>query len=77
MTSARLTFRPDGSAVCLHTDLLPLADLGTLTVERNSEVEFNHGTQLWEVRRPGRAEVLFTHASRSVCIEWEVTHLAP
>ncbi len=76
--TATLTFREDGSALCLHTDLLPLGELGTLTVSRNSEVEFNHTTQLWEVTRPGeRSHVLYANASRSACIEWEILNLAP
>lgn len=40
-------FLPDGSAVCLYTDALPLADLGRLTMERASNVEWDETDQVW------------------------------
>ena len=73
-----LAFLPDGTGLCLHTDELPLAELGTLIFTRNSNVEFNSTTQLWEVTRPDEpSHVLFSHASRSECIAWEIQNLDP
>jgi len=63
---------PDGSIECLHTDALPLGDIGSLTVRRASSVDFNESTQLWEVRWPGSDAIAFSNPSRSVCIGWEV-----
>lgn len=64
---------PDGTARCLWTESLPLADIGRLDVARASNVEFNHASQLWEVRlasNPGR--VAFSDPSRAACIAWEI-----
>ena len=55
----------------LHTDLIPVAELGTITVTRVSEVEFNHATQKWEVLQVGSGPVLFSHLERSECLKWE------
>lgn len=68
-----LTFEVDGTAHCLHTDLIPLQSLGTLTVQRASQIEFNPSAQQWEVKDAGET-VLFTNPSRSCCVEWEIEH---
>ncbi len=72
-----------GQATCLYSDMIPLQELGEMTVERVSEIDFNHETQLWEVWPVGRwrendkgesvarRTPLFMNKSRSVCIEWE------
>lgn len=70
-----LSFDADGSAQCVHTDALPLEALGRMTVRRASTVEFNPGTQMWEVRWEGSDTVVFSHASRGECIRWEVEQL--
>ena len=62
----------DGTIECLHTDAIPLGDIGSLTVRRASTVDFNESTQLWEVRWPGSDAVVFSDPSRSACINWEV-----
>jgi len=68
-----LTFEVDGTAHCLHTDAIPLQTLGTLTVQRASQIEFNASTQQWELKDAGET-VLFTHPSRSRCLAWEAEH---
>ena len=73
-----LAFLPDGTGLCLHTDAFPLAELGTLKIERNAEVLFNNTTQLWEVTRPGeRSHVLHSNTSHSAAVAWEIANLDP
>ena len=66
-----LTFEPDGVVRCLHTDAIPLQSLGTLTVKRATNIEFNASTQQWEVKDAAGA-ILFTNPSRSCCLAWEL-----
>lgn len=61
----------DGTARCLWTEDLPLAELGELSVQRASHVEFNDASQQWEVRFPGQSFAAFRNSSRAVCLEWE------
>ena len=71
-----IVFSPEGTARCLWTDDLPLAELGRLEVGRASTVEFNDGAQKWEVRlatAPG--VVAFGHESRAVCLAWETEEI--
>jgi len=70
---AVLDIAPDGTTQCLWNDSLPLAELGSLDVQRASNVEFNAQSQEWEVRlasTPGR--VAFSNPSRATCIAWEI-----
>ena len=75
-----ITFTADGSAKTLWTDALPLAELGTLEVNRASTIEFNPIKQKWEVRLirhphlPPSEPPVFSHKSRSRCITWEHKH---
>ena len=74
MTNHCITFATDGTARTLWTDDLPLHDLGTLTVERASTIEFNLTKQEWEVRlvrKKKPSPVMFSHPSRAECIAWE------
>ena len=70
-----LTANEDGTGTCIHTDAIPLHELGTLTVKRASTIEFNEAQQLWEVRMEdkltGTWAVYFTDKSRAVCLQWE------
>jgi hypothetical protein len=67
-----ITFHPDGTATTLHTDLIPLQDLGHCRTRRVSWIDFNEHTQQWEVRfDPHAADPVFTHTSRQECILWE------
>jgi hypothetical protein len=62
----------DGTGTCLHTDLIPLQELGRLSVRRASTVEFNPGTQEWEViPEKCRHLTLFSNQSRQLCLDWE------
>ncbi len=66
-----LTFDPDGTGHCLHTDAIPLQSLGTLEVHRASTIEFNSSSQQWEVKDAERL-TLHSDPSRSCCLAWEV-----
>ena len=71
-----LTFPTDGTATCLYTDLIPLTDLGNLSVRRASWIDFNEHSQHWEVRfGPHDDDPVFTHSSREVCLAWEKAQL--
>jgi hypothetical protein len=66
-----IVFRPDGTAACLHSEEIPLQELGTLKPRRASSIEFNACRQEWEVRliKPRRASSIEFNA----CLqEWEV-----
>ena len=66
-----LTFDTNGTGRCLHTDVIPLQTIGTLEVQRASNIEFNASTQQWEVV-DASGNQLFADASRSRCVDWEV-----
>ena len=71
-TCAVLCFTPDGDGHGLYTEVIDLQTLGSLAVRRATVIEFNIGTQLWEVRHPDDPRaVLFTHRSRQACLDWE------
>jgi hypothetical protein len=72
MNTETIAFAPDGTARCLWTETVPLRELGRLTVERASAVEFNQATQVWEVRLASNPDAIaFAHAARDTCLEWE------
>ncbi|MDE2096123.1 MAG: hypothetical protein KGL39_02685 [Patescibacteria group bacterium] len=74
-----LTFAEDGAGTCLYSDLIPLQELGRLSVRRASYVIFNHDSQEWEVRHADyrtpfslmERVVLFHSPSRQLCLDWE------
>jgi hypothetical protein len=65
-----ITFTPDGIGHGLYTEVIDLAAVGSLAIERATNVEFNHATQEWEVRDPS-GQLLHAHDSREVCLAWE------
>lgn len=71
-----LTFESSGSAHCLYSELIPLSEVGQLQITRASHIEFNNREQVWEVRSLS-GELLFQHASRTECLNWEAAHLQP
>ena len=66
-----LTFELDGVVRCLHTDAIPLQSLGTLEVQRATNIEFNPAVQQWEVK-DAIGLTLHSDPSRSCCLAWEV-----
>jgi hypothetical protein len=71
-----ISFNPNGTAQCLWTDAIPLHEFGRLQITRASNIEFNNGTQQWEVR-DGKGKVRFIARSRSACLEWEQQNMQP
>ena len=75
MSEVSITFTPDGTGHTLHTEAIPLHTLGTLTVARATNVEFDNHAQSWRVRLPHGRRTLFCSPSRRVCLEWERRYL--
>lgn len=72
MNAHIITFGTDGTAHCFWTEAVPLQELGRLDLQRAGTVEFNHTTQVWEVRLASDPDaVAFTHPSRETCLNWE------
>ena len=71
-----LQFNPDGTALCLWTEAVPLHELGRLEIHRATNIEFNNTTQQWEVIDQ-KGKVRFLAKSRSACLEWEQQNLQP
>lgn len=72
MNTLVLTVKPDGEAGCFYSELIDLTSLGLLEVNRASNIEFNQQKQQWEVEVKGK--VLFSNASRALCLAWEIQH---
>jgi hypothetical protein len=64
-----ISFYPDGTARCLHSDLIPLQSIGRLKVRRASTVEFNARAQEWEVK--ARGKIWFHSSNRQRCLDYE------
>lgn len=67
-----ISFHPNGTTSCFWTEAIPLHELGTLEVNRASNIEFNQQKQQWEVEVNGK--VLFSNASRALCHAWEIQY---
>ena len=63
-----ISFTPEGTAQCLWTEALPLHQLGRLRITRASNIEFNNGTQHWEVK-DRKGKVRFIARCRSARLE--------
>lgn len=62
---------PDGTVHALWNDHLPLRELGTISVERASNVEFNPATGEWEAITPD-GRMLAHGANRDEVIAGEI-----
>ena len=71
-----ISFNPDGTALCLWTEAVPLHELGRLEINRATNIEFNNTTQHWEVRDL-KGKVRYFARSRCTCLEWERENLQP
>jgi hypothetical protein len=60
---------------CLHTDALPLAAIGKLTIRRASVIEWDEAAQRWGVQivleDGSLTPVLFRHETREGCLDFE------
>ena len=72
--NAAITFTPDGLGKCLYTEAIELSMIGSLTVERASNIEFDNHRQVWRVMDM-RGNQLHEAISRQACLDWEREHL--
>lgn len=73
----KVTFDTDGTGHCLYGELIDLRAVGTLECRRASHIEFDAGSQQWQVLTPDRGTVLFSSPFRRECETWEHDHLTP
>lgn len=71
-----ITFHPDGTAEALWDETIPLHQIGTLTIRRATQIEWNQSRQEWEVRfilKDGTVsgEISYSNPSRDLCLAWE------
>jgi hypothetical protein len=72
-----LRFDPGGTVGCLYTEAIDLRELGKLEISRATDIRFNTATQQWDVHAAETGNVLFSHPSRSECLDWENQNLQP
>jgi hypothetical protein len=72
-----LRFFPGGQVDCLYTEAIDLRTLGKLEISRATDIRFNDATQQWDVHAADTDQVLFSHASRTECLSWEIQNLQP
>ncbi len=65
-----LKFDPAGNGHGLYTEAIDLSSLGALEIVRASSIEFNNTAQHWEVKS-AEGGLMFSHASRQACLDWE------
>ena len=71
---AWLEFVPDGTARGLYTEVIDLAEIGHLTVQRHTIIEYDNPAQLWRVfDLQGRC--VHSSPSRGDCLQWERDNL--
>lgn len=73
MNLVALKFDEAGIGHCLFTEAIDLSALGALEIARASNIEFNNLAQQWEVKSP-EGVLLFSHTSRSICLDWELQY---
>ena len=73
MSTATLTFTPDGLGHGLYTEAIELSLLGRLTVNRATSIEYDNALQVWRVRDENGL-ALYTSPSRQTCLDWERQH---
>ncbi|MDD2708129.1 MAG: hypothetical protein PHV34_08980 [Verrucomicrobiae bacterium] len=71
-----MSVTPSGHVHCLYTELIDLAQLGKLQIERASTIEFDGKRQHWVVLNR-KGQVIFTDWSRQNCLSWEENHADP
>ena len=67
----------NGSIGCLYTEAINLHALGRLHVVRATDIRFNDESQKWIVRNANTDAVLFSHHTRTECLQWEHQNLQP
>lgn len=72
MADRVISIAPDGTLTALYTDQIDLRAIGKLTVDRASEIEFDHDAQTWFIRFPDGTTVP-NFASREDAIACEIS----
>ena len=72
-----LRFNTGGHIECFYTEAIDLRSLGRLKVTRATHVRFSASTQQWEVIDANSIALMFSHASRKKCLQWEHDNLQP
>ena len=67
--------RQDGTIESIYSDDAPYAELGEVSIERASHVEWDAETASWGVQFVGEAVKRTGFASRKAALEWEVAEL--
>jgi hypothetical protein len=62
--------KSQGAGHCIYREAVNLPAIGLLQTARASNIEFNQGSQQWEVRLP-KQQLLFSNQSHAICFEWE------
>lgn len=71
-----LLIEGNGDLKCLWTDKIPLTNLGAVSVERASNVEFDSTNGTWFVKLAGTDEIIGKgYTKRKDAIDFEVEYL--
>ena len=70
----KVVIKPDGDIVAVYHDTIPGNKLGSCSVTRASNVEYNHDSKQWEARLPD-GTLIATGEKRSEVIQDEVAWL--
>ena len=74
MSDIAITFTPDGTGRTLYTEVIDLAQLGRLSIDRATNIEFDNTAQCWRVYDPAGLP-LFNAPTRELCLAWEAEYL--
>lgn len=78
MNKIELEITPEGGIMMLADDAVDLRQFGMVEVERASDVEFNNGAQVWEVRSHKTGELIGGgFGTRAEALAFEKTWYSP
>ena len=69
-----LRIEPTGDIKCLYSEMLDLADLGTVTVHRASLVEWDERLRAWTVTLPDGTFLGGPFTNRSEAVNFEIAY---
>jgi hypothetical protein len=70
----KVLIKPNGDVVSVYNDRIPASKLGTSTITRASNVEYNHDAQRWEARLPDGTLIAYGPLRNEV-IQDEIAYL--
>jgi len=78
MQSIKIQFTAEGGIRMLHNDAVDLKKFGHIQMQRASHVEFNEGSQCWEVTSAQTKKLLKADfKTRSEALTWEKSFYSP